>query len=352
MGEEEDLRPPRPSTSTSPTQECHDTLNPNTTPYMMNLNTYPTPYPYTWGRQPLAMPPFGPTMPYPPPTNLEELRQGEDTTELSAMSPCGPSMPEPNWHSGSSSMPFSVESENDVGETSPDKNVSPNKGGMFEISDDDNNIEPPKAGMKFGTDKLVLAYYKRFAKQEGFGVMIRRTKRDLDGNSKYVTIACARGGKYYPSHNNLSKPRPTTKTDCKAKVNARLVNGEWVLTSVDLVHNHSTMSPKKSRFFRSHKNLDEYSQRMLDLNDRAGIQMHKNFHALVTEAGGYENLDFQEKDCRNFIDRARHLRMGKGGGEALNEYFKRMRKMNDGFVSVMDVELNIVYNKLKDENIL
>ncbi|KAG6696778.1 hypothetical protein I3842_09G166200 [Carya illinoinensis] len=225
-------------------------------------------------------------------------------------------MPVPNCASGSSSMPFSVESENDVG------------GGMFEVSDDDNNIEPPKAGMKFGTDKEVLAYYKRFAKQEGFGVIIRRTKRDLHGNAKYVTIACARSCKYYPSHNNLSKPRPTTKIDCKVKVNARLVNGEWVLTS----------PKKKSRFFRSHKNLDEYSQRMLDLNDRAGIRMHKNFHALVTEARGYENLDFQEKDCRNFIDRARHLRMGKGGGEALNEYFKRMRKMNDGFVSVMDVD--------------
>ncbi|XP_042979942.1 protein FAR-RED IMPAIRED RESPONSE 1-like [Carya illinoinensis] len=30
--------------------------------------------------------------------------------------------------------------------------------------------------------------------------------------------------------------------------------------------------------------------------------------------------------------------MGKGGGEALNNYFKRMRKMNDGFVFVMDVD--------------
>ncbi|KAG6721750.1 hypothetical protein I3842_03G127200 [Carya illinoinensis] len=110
--------------------------------------------------------------------------------------------------------------------------------------------------MKFGSDKEVLFYYKRYAKQEGFRVIIRRTKRDIDGNAKYVTIACARGGRYYPCHSNLSKPRPTTKTDCKAKVNARLVNGEWVVTSVELVHNHSIVSPKKARFFRSHKNFD------------------------------------------------------------------------------------------------
>ncbi|XP_042960907.1 uncharacterized protein LOC122295755 isoform X2 [Carya illinoinensis] len=92
------------------------------------------------------MPPFGPTMPYPPSTNLEELRQGEDTTQHSAMSPCGPSMPVPICASGSSSMPFSVESENDVGETSLYKNVSPNAEGMFEVSDDDNKIELPKVG--------------------------------------------------------------------------------------------------------------------------------------------------------------------------------------------------------------
>ncbi|KAG6724422.1 hypothetical protein I3842_03G258700 [Carya illinoinensis] len=158
---------------------------------------------------------------------------------------------------------------------------------MFEDSDEDNKVEPPKAGMKFGSDKKVLVYYKRYAKQEGFGVIIRRMKRDIDGSAKYVTISCASGGKYYPSvDRNLSKPRPTTKMDCKAKVNACLVNGECVLTSVDLVQNHSTVSPKKFQFFRSHKNLDEYSQKMLNLNDRVGIQMHKNFNALVTEAGG------------------------------------------------------------------
>ncbi|XP_042965428.1 protein FAR-RED IMPAIRED RESPONSE 1-like [Carya illinoinensis] len=338
MGEEEDGRPPGPPGPSTSTQGYHGTGLPYGPPYMMP--TYPNPYPYTWGSQHFAMPPFGPTMPYPMSRNLDELREGEDTTQRE-MPHDEPTMRNPNFPSGSSSMQFSVESEENVTrETSPVINLeSPNAEEMFEDSDEDNKVEPPKAGMKFGSDKEVLVYYKRYAKQEGFGVIIRRTKRDIDGSPKYVTISCARGGKYYPSvDRNLSKPRPTTKTDCKAKVNARLVNGEWVLTSVDLVHNHSTVSPKKSRFFRSHKNLDEYSQRMLDLNDRAGIQMHKNFNALVTEAGGYENLNFQEKDCRNFIDRARVLRMGKGGGEALNEYFKRMRKMNDGFVSVMDVD--------------
>ncbi|XP_042988714.1 protein FAR-RED IMPAIRED RESPONSE 1-like [Carya illinoinensis] len=66
--------------------------------------------------------------------------------------------------------------------------------------------------------------------------------------------------------------------------------------------------------------------------------MNKNYLSLVVEAGGFENLEFQERDCRNFIDKSRHLRLGKGGGDALYDYFQRMRKQNDGFVSSMDVD--------------
>ncbi|XP_035541474.1 protein FAR1-RELATED SEQUENCE 1-like [Juglans regia] len=81
-------------------------------------------------------------------------------------------------------------------------------------------------------------------------------------------------------------------------------------------------------------------QRMLDLNDRADIRMNKNFGVLVVDARGFENLDFQEKYCRNFIDKAKQLRLGKGGGETLTDYFKRMRLINDGFVSVVDVDVD------------
>ncbi|XP_042950328.1 protein FAR1-RELATED SEQUENCE 5-like [Carya illinoinensis] len=167
-----------------------------------------------------------------------------------------------------------------------------------------------------------------------------RTKRDDDGKPVYLTIGCARGGKYHPKPNtNISKPRATTKMGCKAKVNATLnKNGKWVFTTIKNSHNHITVSPKKSKLLKSHKHLDQYSQRILELNDRAGIRRNKNFYSLIVDVGGYENLAFQEKYCRNYIDNARYLRLGKGCSDALNEYFKRMRDQNDGFVSNMDVD--------------
>ncbi|XP_042944828.1 protein FAR1-RELATED SEQUENCE 5-like [Carya illinoinensis] len=211
--------------------------------------------------------------------------------------------------------------------------------GSTVVPDDEVQVEPPRPGMEFDSEKELIAYYKQYAKQEGFGVRTQRTKRDDDGRPVYLTIGCARGGKYYPKPNtNISKPRATTKMGCKVKVNATLnCHEKWVFTTIENSHNHITLSPKKSRLLRSHKHLDEYSQRILKLNDRAGIRMHKNFYSLVVDAGGYENLAFQEKDCRNYIDKARFLKLGRGS-DALNVYFKRMRDQNDGFVSYMDVD--------------
>jgi len=79
-------------------------------------------------------------------------------------------------------------------------------------------------------------------------------------------------------------------------------------------------------------------KRKFELNNRAGVGMMENFNFLVGEAEGYENLPFIEKDCQNFIDKARYLRLGKGGDGVLHDYFTRMQEMNDGFYAVMDLD--------------
>jgi hypothetical protein len=66
--------------------------------------------------------------------------------------------------------------------------------------------------------------------------------------------------------------------------------------------------------------------------------MSKNFNSLVVESGGFESLSFGERDCRNYINKARELRLGKGGAHALFDYFSRMQKRNGGFYFVMDMD--------------
>ncbi|KAI9195509.1 hypothetical protein LWI28_015637 [Acer negundo] len=198
-------------------------------------------------------------------------------------------------------------------------------------------IEEPKKGMEFNSLEDLLSYYKSYGKKCGFGVMTKRTERGEDQTIRYVTLACARGGKARNRTFNVDNPRPTGKTKYKAKINALRSDGKLRLTTVHNIHNHS-LSPKKSHFFRCNREVSDAVKRVLDTNDMAGVQMNKSFGSLVIGTGRFENLPFLEKDCRNYIDKARHLRLGSGGTGALREYFVRMQYKNLGFFALMDLD--------------
>ncbi|KAG6731001.1 hypothetical protein I3842_01G108300 [Carya illinoinensis] len=198
-------------------------------------------------------------------------------------------------------------------------------------------VEEPKLDMVFNSEEELLGYYKRYGQQCSCGVMTQRSHKLEDESLRYVTLGCARGGKAWNRTSNVIRPRPTSKTDCKARINATLEKGVLKVSNVYNHHNHG-LSPQKSRFFRCNREVSESVKRVLDINDQAGIRMNKSFASLVQEAGGFENLPFNEKDCRNYIDKARHLQLGKGGAGALREYFARMQYKNDGFFSLMDMD--------------
>jgi hypothetical protein len=206
------------------------------------------------------------------------------------------------------------------------------------LIDGDKVVEEPKNGMLFGSIEEVVDYYRNYGKQAGFGVTQKKKKKFENGDVHYITLTCARGGKASSnSSNNLCKASKTSKTGCKATLNATLVDTSWYVTNVNLGHNHD-LSPGKARYFRCNKKLDPATKRKLDIDDRAGIRTNKIYNALVVEAGGYENLTFGERECRNYIANSRRLRLGTGGAAALRDYFNRMRKVNDDFYFDIDVD--------------
>ncbi|XP_035541660.1 protein FAR1-RELATED SEQUENCE 5-like [Juglans regia] len=264
-----------------------------------------------------ALPAFVPptsTNPYPCDSEENKVQQSNSIEEISEAT--------------SDSIEVEAQSTASLGNTADTKEAS---------TDGGDTTEEPKPRMTFESENKLMNYYKHYEKRCGFGIMTQRSKREKDGTVKYVTVGCARGGKARNRASNVSKPRPTSKTNCKAKMNVMLKDGKLCVTSVFNTHNHG-LSPRKSRFFRCNREVNENVKRVLDINDEAGIRMNKSFHALVTEAGGFENVPFGEKDCRNYIDNARHLRLGKGGAQALFEYFRRMQYKNDGFFSLMELD--------------
>ncbi|XP_050216197.1 protein FAR1-RELATED SEQUENCE 6-like [Mercurialis annua] len=196
----------------------------------------------------------------------------------------------------------------------------------------------PKVGMMFNSEEEVYSFYIRYAQKEGFGITKSRTKNGVDGNLKYYSLACVRAGKRISTAKNSFIPRPSIKNSCKAKINIIIGSGQkFSISSVFLDHNHQ-LSPQKSRLFRCNKNIDEYVRRRLEVNDQADISLNKNFHSLALEVGGYENLMCTEKDCRNYISKAREIRLGVGDAKAFRNYFSRMQMRNPSFFYVIDMD--------------
>ncbi|XP_073121140.1 protein FAR1-RELATED SEQUENCE 5-like [Henckelia pumila] len=134
------------------------------------------------------------------------------------------------------------------------------------------------------------------------------------------------------------KPQPTGQTGCKARLlvcsNAA---GVWKITGVHLGHNHLT-SPTKSRAFRCYRQLNAHVKRQLEVNDIAGIPLHKSYNSVVVKVGGYEKMTFIEKDCRNYIDKVRKLRLGEGDAAAIQAYFSKMQSLSPGFFFRLDLD--------------
>ncbi|XP_062147753.1 uncharacterized protein LOC133856714 [Alnus glutinosa] len=124
----------------------------------------------------------------------------------------------------------------------------------------------------------------------------------------------------------------------KAKINAKLYyDGRFTLSTVVLEHTHA-VSPSKARYFTCHKKLDARVKRRLEVMDKAGVRPSKNYKAFAIEAGGYKNLSFGEKDCRNYINKVRNELLGEGDAEAFLKYLMRMQEKNDRFFYVIDLD--------------
>lgn len=199
-------------------------------------------------------------------------------------------------------------------------------------------MEVPESGMYFGSYEELFLFYKIYGKETGFGICKRSSRNDDNGEMKYVTLTCAREGKSRRTSMSSINTRPISKTDCKARLTAsRDSDGRWKITSTILNHNHD-MSPSKSRFFPCNRVLAPNVKRRLELNDQSGIGVSDTYHAMVVEAGGHENLPFQEIDCRNYVNQIRHLRLGKGDASAVHNYFLKMQSDNSDFFHLIDFD--------------
>lgn len=158
------------------------------------------------------------------------------------------------------------------------------------------------------------------------------SKKSNYGKLRYVILDYNCGGKVCNQMSNISKPHPTSKIDCKMRINVTYINEVFKVLTIDNIHNYD-LSLKKSIFFSCNREVSEFVKRVLYTNNLASIEMNMSFVVIMQGANGYKELPFLDKDCHNYINKARQLRLEKDDTKALGGYFKRMQCKNYEFLA-------------------
>jgi hypothetical protein len=116
-----------------------------------------------------------------------------------------------------------------------------------------------------------------------------------------------------------------------------ITDKKWRILSFIEDHNHD-LSPSKSRHFAAFRHISTDTKRRLLINDNAGVRINSSIKASVVEAGGYENVTYNQRDVRNFLEKERRLKCKEGNGQALHDYFVRMQAKNSNFYHALDLD--------------
>ncbi|XP_031258569.1 protein FAR-RED IMPAIRED RESPONSE 1-like [Pistacia vera] len=186
---------------------------------------------------------------------------------------------------------------------------------------------------------LSSRHIKSMHKYKGFAIVKKSACKGRNGDRKYQTISCDKGRKTY--YENSSK-----RINCIARLSMVLrSNGKWQVTKVQTNHNHD-LDPSICRLMARHKNLNLEVRRNLEANDIAGIRPCKSIRLLEIQFGGLENLICLSKDCHNFIEKNRKLRLGEGDVESIHQLFLRMQQKDRDFFHLIDVDSDSRFPKL------
>ncbi|KAL8547964.1 hypothetical protein ACS0TY_007308 [Phlomoides rotata] len=171
-----------------------------------------------------------------------------------------------------------------------------------------NDVVP---GMIFFSLDSLFVSYQEHTRLKGFNVVKRTSKRAVEGDEyKYARMVCDKSGS--SRENKTSK-----RVGCTTRLNAiRHDNGSWIILKMVTEHNHE-IDPTFSPLMPAHRQLNVHMKRQLEANDIAGIRPCKNVRICEVQSGGPQNLGCLPRDCRNFADQRRRLRLGDGDAKAI-----------------------------------
>ncbi|RYR76942.1 hypothetical protein Ahy_A01g001440 isoform B [Arachis hypogaea] len=192
--------------------------------------------------------------------------------------------------------------------------------------------------MTFTTLEDAGKFYRNYAKAAGFSTRVRCTNRK--GNEiKNQLITCSREGKWKSKISPTEKTNPTAGLNCPARIYIHTLKdvGAWIISKVVLDHSHPCC-PSKAEMLKQYRELSMSIRRTIENNDEAGIRPSKTYQSFVAAAGGHRELNFIEKDVRNYITREVRNVSEQEDAKEFGKYFLRMKEKNPNFFFELELE--------------
>ncbi|RYR67384.1 hypothetical protein Ahy_A03g013722 [Arachis hypogaea] len=181
--------------------------------------------------------------------------------------------------------------------------------------------------MAFNTLEDAAKFYKDYAKTTGFSIRVRSMNKK--GNEiKNQLITC-------------SRTNSTAGLNCPTRIYIHILKdvGVWIISKVVLNHSHSCC-PNQAEMLKQHRKLSMSVRRTIQHNEEAGIRPRKTYQSFVAAAGGYRELNFLEKDMRNYITREVQNISEQDDAKGFGKYLLRMKKKNQNFFFELEIEDN------------
>ncbi|RYQ87962.1 hypothetical protein Ahy_B09g095453 isoform C [Arachis hypogaea] len=192
--------------------------------------------------------------------------------------------------------------------------------------------------MTFTTLEDAGKFYRNYAKAAGFSTRVRCTNRK--GNEiKNQLITCSREGKWKSKISPTEKTNPTAGLNCSARIYIHTLKdvGAWIISKVVLDHSHPCC-PSKAEMLKQHRELSMSIRRTIENNEEAGIRPSKTYQSFVAAAGGHRELNFIEKDVKNYITREVRNVSEQEDAKEFGKYLLRMKEKNPNFFFELQLE--------------
>ncbi|RYR10246.1 hypothetical protein Ahy_B05g078720 [Arachis hypogaea] len=161
--------------------------------------------------------------------------------------------------------------------------------------------EVPEVGMTFKTLEDAVKFYKDYSKAADFSRRVRSTNKKRN-EIKNQLITCSRERKWKSKISLTEKTNPSTGLNCPARIYIHILKdiSVWIISKFVLHHSHPCC-PNQAEMLKQHRELSMFVRRRIENNEEAGIRPSKTYQSFVAATGGHRELNFIEKEVRNFI---------------------------------------------------